>query len=96
MKFLYIIDYWVPEKIGTMYVIASSDQEALQVICERKLSDDSYIDEYHSEIKNNYIFNDSYKKRISEYILSAKRFPLLPVSNEYKEFSSGVVYFISQ
>lgn len=94
MKFLYIVDYWVPEYIGVVNLIASSDKEALEIIINKKLSE-PYNSEYYSEIKSTYVYNDSYKRHIAENILRSQRFPLLPPNPAFKEFASGIIYFIS-
>jgi hypothetical protein len=93
MKFLYIIDYWVPEYKGVINLIASSDKEAFEIISTKKIMD--HIGEYYTEIKNDYEYSDIHKRSICKNILSAQRFPLLPSSTGFKEYCSGIVYFIS-
>ena len=93
MKFLYIIDYWVPEYNGVVNLIASSDKEAFQIISTKKIID--CIGEYYSEIKNDYTYDDTYKASVCKNILTAQRFPLLPAAPGFKDFYSGIVHFVS-
>ena len=63
MKYLYIIDYWVPfpssEYGGLVNLIADSDGEAFQL-----LSDEESFDE-------------QYQNRIMERVISAQKFALV-------------------
>ena len=93
MKFLYIIDYWVPEYTGVINLIASSDKEAFQIISTKKIID--HVGEYYTEIKSDYEYNDTYKIPVCRNILKAQRFPLIPSIPGFKEFYSGIVYFVS-
>jgi len=93
MKYLYVIDYWVPGYIGVINLIASTDKEAFQVISTKKTMD--HVGQYYSEIKYDYQYDDSFKKNVCQNIIKAQRFPLLPSSPGFKEFHSGIVYFIS-
>lgn len=94
MKFLYIINYWVPEYTGVVNLIASTDKEAFEIISTKKTID--HMGAYYSEIKHDYEYNDTYKRSVCKNILTAQRFPLLPSYPGAKEFYSGIVYFISQ
>lgn len=48
MKYLYIVDYWVPfpssEYGGVISLIAESDTEAFSILSEEKSYDDRYVD----------------------------------------------------
>lgn len=94
MKYLYVIDYWVPQYTGVINLIASTDKEAFEVISTKKTID--HMGQYYSEIKHDYEYNDSMKKDVCRNILRAQRFPLLPSSPGFREFYSGIVYFISE
>jgi len=95
MKFLYIIDYWVPGYTGVINLVASTDKEAFQVISTKKIVDNLYAGNYYSEIKSDYIYDDTYKIPVCRNILRSQRFPLLPGSAGYKDFYSGIIYFIA-
>lgn len=46
MKFLYIVDYWVPYPSsdgGIINLIAESDIEAFKILSEEKTFDDAYV-----------------------------------------------------
>jgi len=62
MKYLYIVNYWVPfpssEYGGTVSLIAESDAEAFEILSE---SDD---------------FDDRYTDRIMERVVNAHKFAL--------------------
>ena len=63
MKYLYIVNYWVPfpssEYGGTISLIAESDAEAFEILSK---SDD---------------FDDSYNHRIMERVVNAHKFALV-------------------
>jgi hypothetical protein len=62
MKYLYIVDYWVPfpssEYGGLINLIASSDTEAFQILSEEQS------------------FDDRYNERIMERVINAQKFAL--------------------
>jgi hypothetical protein len=62
MKYLYIVDYWVPfpssEYGGIINLIAESDTEAFEILSAEDLFDDRYTD------------------RIMERVVNAQRFQL--------------------
>jgi hypothetical protein len=93
MKYLYVIDYWVPEYTGVINLIASTDKEAFEVISNKKTID--HVGHYYSEIKHDYEYNDNFKRSVCRNIIKAQRFPLLHSYPGAKEFHSGIVYFIS-
>ncbi len=63
MKYLYIVDYWVPfpssEYGGIINLIADSDTEAFQILSQEQSFDDRYVD------------------RIMEKIITAQKFALV-------------------
>lgn len=63
MKYLYIVDYWVPfpssEYGGIINLIAESDTEAFEILSAEKQFDDRYTD------------------RIMERVVNAQRFQLV-------------------
>ncbi len=63
MKYLYIVDYWVPfpssEYGGIINLIAESDTEAFQILSQEQSFDDRYVD------------------RIMEKIITAQKFALV-------------------
>ena len=67
MKYLYIVNYWVPfpssEYGGTVSLIAESDAEAFEILSN---SDD---------------FDDSYTDRIMERVINAHKFALAENEN---------------
>jgi len=67
MKYLYIVNYWVPfpsaEYGGTISLIAESDTEAFEILSN---SDD---------------FDDSYTDRIMERVVNAHKFALVGEEN---------------
>jgi len=93
IKFLYIIDYWFPEYDGVLNLIASSDEEAFEIISTKKLMKDSGWHE--SEIKYHYEYNEKYKNRVWKNICKSQRFPLCRYFYGVKEYHSGILYFIS-
>jgi len=94
MKFLYIIDYWVPGYTGVINLIASTDNEAFDIISNKRIITET--GEYHSEIKYHYEYTKEYEKNVCKNILNSQRFPLRPnVDNATKGFHSGIVYFVS-
>lgn len=93
MKFLYIIDYWVPGYSGVINLIAETDKEAFKIIENKVIVD--YVGEYYVEMKSDYEYHPKYKIDIAKNILKAQRFPLVPSNPGFKTFYSGIVYFIS-
>ena len=63
MKYLYIVDYWVPfpssEYGGLINLIAESDAEAFEIL------------------SNEEQFDDKYTERIMERVVNAQRFELV-------------------
>jgi succinate dehydrogenase flavin-adding protein (antitoxin of CptAB toxin-antitoxin module) len=63
MKYLYIVDYWVPfpssEYGGIINLIAESDTEAFQILSQEQSFDDRYVD------------------RIMEKVITAQKFALV-------------------
>jgi succinate dehydrogenase flavin-adding protein (antitoxin of CptAB toxin-antitoxin module) len=63
MKYLYIVDYWVPfpasEGGGLINLIAESDTEAFELLSEEKQ------------------FNDRYTDRIMERVVNSQKFALV-------------------
>ena len=63
MKYLYIVDYWVPfpssEYGGIINLIANSDTEAFQILSQEQSFDDRYVD------------------RIMEKLITAQKFALV-------------------
>jgi succinate dehydrogenase flavin-adding protein (antitoxin of CptAB toxin-antitoxin module) len=63
MKYLYIVDYWVPfpssEYGGIINLIAESDTEAFQILSKEQSFDDRYVD------------------RIMEKLITAQKFALV-------------------
>jgi hypothetical protein len=62
MKYLYIVDYWVPfpssEYGGIVNLIAESDTEAFEILSTEEQ------------------FDQKYQNRILEYVMKAQRFAL--------------------
>ena len=56
MKYLYIVDYWVPfpssEYGGLVNVIAESDAEAFEILSQSESFDDSYVDRIMDRVVN--------------------------------------------
>ena len=56
MKYLYIIDYWVPipssEYGGLINLIASSDTEAFEILAAEQQFDDRYTDRIMERVVN--------------------------------------------
>ena len=67
MKYLYLIDYWVPfpssEYGGMISMIAENDQECFDLLTDKSLQETSG-------------FDDSYEDRIMSNIVKAPRFAL--------------------
>jgi len=63
MKYLYIVDYWVPfpssEYGGIINLIAESDTEAFEILSKEQSFDDRYVD------------------RIMEKLITAQKFALV-------------------
>lgn len=75
MKYLYIVDYWVPfpssEYGGILNVIAESNEDCHSVLLD-------WRDEYES----------SHDHKIIEYVTKAQRFLL---DDQYNDYESSVV-----
>ncbi len=72
MKYLYIVDYWVPfpssEYGGLINLIASSDTEAFQILSEEDQFDDRYTDRIMERVVNaqKFALQDDYESGILE------------------------------
>jgi hypothetical protein len=72
MKYLYIVDYWVPfpssEYGGLINLIAESDTEAFKILSEENQFDDKYTDRIMERIINSQKFAlvDEYESGILE------------------------------
>ncbi len=72
MKYLYIVDYWVPfpssEYGGLINLIAESDTEAFKILSEESQFDDNYTDRIMERIINSQKFAlvDEYESGILE------------------------------
>ena len=72
MKFLYIVDYWVPfpssEYGGVVNVIAESDSEAFSLLSDEKGFDNRYQDRIMSNIikAQKFKLQDDYESGIIE------------------------------
>jgi hypothetical protein len=76
MKYLYIIDYWVPfpasEGGGLINLIAESDTEAFELLSEEKQFDDRYTDRIMERVVNSQKFAlvDDYESGILEVFVT--------------------------
>lgn len=72
MKYLYIVDYWVPfpssEIGGLINLIAESDTEAFEILAQEKQFDDRYTDRIMERVVNSQKFKlaDDYESGILE------------------------------
>ena len=72
MKYLYIVDYWVPfpasEYGGLINLIAESDTEAFEILKEEQSFDDQYTDRIMERVVNSQKFAlvDDYESGILE------------------------------
>jgi succinate dehydrogenase flavin-adding protein (antitoxin of CptAB toxin-antitoxin module) len=72
MKYLYIVDYWVPfpasEGGGLINLIAESDTEAFELLIAEKQFDDRYTDRIMERVVNSQKFAlvDDYESGILE------------------------------
>jgi succinate dehydrogenase flavin-adding protein (antitoxin of CptAB toxin-antitoxin module) len=72
MKYLYIVDYWVPfpssEYGGLINLIAESDTEAFKILSEEQMFDDRYTDRIMERVVNSQKFalQDDYESGILE------------------------------
>jgi hypothetical protein len=72
MKYLYIVDYWVPfpasEGGGLINLIAESDTEAFELLIVEKQFDDRYTDRIMERVVNSQKFAlvDEYESGILE------------------------------
>jgi hypothetical protein len=72
MKYLYIVDYWVPfpssEYGGLINLIASNDTEAFEILSLEKSFDDRYTDRIMERVVNSQKFalQDDYESGILE------------------------------
>jgi hypothetical protein len=76
MKYLYIVNYWVPfpssEYGGTISLIAESDMEAFEILSKSDDFDDSYTDRIMERVVNAYKFAlaDEEKSRIIDIFIT--------------------------
>lgn len=72
MKYLYIVDYWVPfpssEYGGLINLIAENDTEAFMILSEEKSFDDQYTDRIMKQVVNaqKFALVDDYESGILE------------------------------
>jgi len=72
MKYLYIVDYWVPfpssEYGGIINLIAGSDTEAFEILSSEDQFDDRYTDRIMERVVNaqKFALVDEYKSGILE------------------------------
>jgi hypothetical protein len=72
MKYLYIVDYWVPfpssEYGGLINLIAKSDTEAFEILSQEKSFDTQYTDRIMERVVNSQKFTikDEYESGILE------------------------------
>lgn len=72
MKYLYIVDYWVPfpasEGGGLINLIAESDTEAFELLANEKEFDDRYTDRIMNKVINaqKFALVDEYESGILE------------------------------
>ena len=72
MKYLYIVDYWVPfpssEYGGLINLIASSDTEAFEILAAENQFDNRYTDRIMERVVNSQKFalQDDYESGILE------------------------------
>ena len=72
MKYLYIVDYWVPfpssEYGGLVNLIAESDTEAFEILAQEQTFDDRYTDRIMERVVNSQKFKlaDDYESGILE------------------------------
>jgi hypothetical protein len=72
MKYLYIVDYWVPfpssEYGGLINLIAANDTEAFTLLSEEESFDDSYTDRIMERVVNaqKFALQEDYESGILE------------------------------
>lgn len=72
MKYLYIVDYWVPfpssEYGGLINLIAENDTEAFTILSEEQQFDDSYTDRIMERVvkAQKFALQDDYQSGILE------------------------------
>ena len=72
MKYLYLVDYWVPfpssEYGGLINLIAESDTEAFEILANEESFDDRYTDRIMERVVNaqKFILQDDYESGILE------------------------------
>ena len=72
MKYLYIVDYWVPfpssEYGGLINLIAESDTEAFTILSEEESFDNQYTDRIMERVVNaqKFALQDNYESGILE------------------------------
>jgi hypothetical protein len=72
MKYLYIVDYWVPfpssEYGGLINLIAESDTEAFEILSQEDQFDDRYVDRIMERVVNSQKFSlvDDFESGILE------------------------------
>lgn len=76
MKYLYIVNYWVPfpssEYGGTISLVAESDKEAFEILSKSDDFDGSYTDRIMERVVNAYKFGlvDEEKSRIVDVFIT--------------------------
>jgi len=72
MKYLYIVDYWVPfpssEYGGLLNLIAESDNEAFEILSAEDQFDERYVDRIMERVVNaqKFALQDDYESGILE------------------------------
>lgn len=72
MKYLYIVDYWVPfpssEYGGLINLIAESDTEAFEILSQEQSFDDRYVDRIMERVVNaqKFALQDEYESGLLE------------------------------
>lgn len=72
MKYLYILDYWIPfpssEYGGLINLIAESDTEAFEILSQEKQFDERYVDRIMERVVNaqKFALVDDYESGILE------------------------------
>ena len=73
MKYLYILDYWVPfpssEYGGLINLIAESDTEAFEILSNEESFDERYVDKIMEKVVNAQKFAKERLKHILQSIL---------------------------
>lgn len=72
MKYLYLVDYWVPfpssEYGGLVTLIAESDTEAFEILSAEDQFDDRYVDRIMERVVNaqKFVLREEYESGILE------------------------------